>query len=894
MTQDNNKPRFSQLELAKKLAKQNNTPQRSVSKTSGYSSSTSKAASNSSFWMDADVTEELTSGSENKAERFVKLAAYQRAIANFVKIVTQRGDINIKYSSGEDSYTDDKTVIISSALNEKEFDVTVGLALHEASHCALTDFKFLRSAVGYNSKFERDNTNWWANNCYPVMGNNYNIMNEIKYLFNVIEDRRIDKFIYDQAPGYQGYYKAMYNKYFNSKAVDKALENGLLNNAENFEDYKFHITNFTNPRRNLKVLPGIQDVWDLIDIKNISRFKNSQEVFDCAVKVWQTIQSHRLEVIRKRKEEEERLRQEEEARKAQEQQEKFTNGEVDKNEPAQEEEEEDTTPSNTPAKGEKEEAPEVEEEEKEEQDSFGQSPTGTNEKEPEEDFDENDNEDMPEQKKVPITEQTEEDEDGEEGEDGGQSKSKGNPEADAEEEYGPDSEYEYDDEESMGSGSEAESDGSKAEGNMETDSEVVGEQTDTEDSDGKGTSGAGAGEGNSASSDEEAEGNSNWDDPNEMSTEERQAKEDLMEELRKELEKAIEKQDEFMEGEVDKRKLNKNDAKKVNAAAQNDTEFRQVGGDFDDANGDKVHLDKTNVLVVKGLSTDLIASGFLGSQAQNPEYYKKMIGKYGYTDYITEGIILGKLLGQKLQTRDEDRSTKNTRLENGRIDRRLIAELGFGNGRIFAKEIHSTVTPAMIHITLDASGSMSGKKWAAAMKTAIAIAQAASMISSMEVVISVRGTVSADYRNGRNQASPMIWVIYDSRKMKLNAVRDRLYAPQASGATPEGLCFEAIQKELINDAKGKDMYLINISDGAPMFDNYRGSVAYKHTNKQIKIMKQNNINVLSFFVAESEQEAMYSKSAFNAMYEKDAQYIDVANLTQLAKSLNTLFTRKSW
>ena len=41
------------------------------------------------------------------------------------------------------------------------------------------------------------------------------------------------------------------------------------------------------------------------------------------------------------------------------------------------------------------------------------------------------------------------------------------------------------------------------------------------------------------------------------------------------------------------------------------------------------------------------------------------------------------MLGRKLQVRGESRETKWTRLDSGRIDKRLIGELGFGNDRVF-------------------------------------------------------------------------------------------------------------------------------------------------------------------------------------------------------------------
>ena len=98
----------------------------------------------SSFWLgnDWDSTSEL--GDEKpKGPDLIQIASYRRAIANFVNIVTSK-DIPVTFNATGDSYTDGKKVVISSKLDDKLFDSTVGLALHEGSHVLLSDFNFLK------------------------------------------------------------------------------------------------------------------------------------------------------------------------------------------------------------------------------------------------------------------------------------------------------------------------------------------------------------------------------------------------------------------------------------------------------------------------------------------------------------------------------------------------------------------------------------------------------------------------------------------------------------------------------------------------------------------------------------------------------------------------------
>ena len=100
---------------------------------------------------------------------------------------------------------------------------------------------------------------------------------------------------------------------------------------------------------------------------------------------------------------------------------------------------------------------------------------------------------------------------------------------------------------------------------------------------------------------------------------------------------------------------------------------------------------------------------------------------------VTEGIVLGRQLGRKLQIRNEERSLKSTRLQNGKIDRRLVSSLGFGNDSVFHRIVTDRFKNFFIHISIDASGSMNGKRFENAIKSAVAVAQAASMTTGIRV-----------------------------------------------------------------------------------------------------------------------------------------------------------------
>ena len=249
----------------------------------------------SSFWLKDDLFDDVDDGLnvvESKHSNLMALASYKKSIANFVNIVTNQS-IPVTFDvRGNDSYTDGKSVVISSKMDDKDFDSTVGLALHEGSHIKLTDFTSL------------DTIN---NNIGLVVGNDYitHLMDKhskdewetkeyvrgiVKNLLNVIEDRRIDYYIYSTSPGYKGYYHAMYDKYFNSKIVDKGLQSSEYREL-NWESYMFRIINITNKNRDLDALPMLRSVWNLMDLKNIDMIKDTNGSLVLAQQIFKLIEN---------------------------------------------------------------------------------------------------------------------------------------------------------------------------------------------------------------------------------------------------------------------------------------------------------------------------------------------------------------------------------------------------------------------------------------------------------------------------------------------------------------------------------------------------------------------------------------------------------------------------
>jgi hypothetical protein len=248
------------------------------------------------------------------------------------------------------------------------------------------------------------------------------------------------------------------------------------------------------------------------------------------------------------------------------------------------------------------------------------------------------------------------------------------------------------------------------------------------------------------------------------------------------------------------------------------------------------------------------------------------------------------MLGRKLQVRGEESTLKFTRQNSGKIDKRLISELGFGNSDVFSHTLTERYNKAYLHISIDASGSMYGEKWNKAMTSAVAMIKACDMAGNIDVVVSIRTT------HGRgNTDVPLILVAYDSRVDKLIKVKNLFTALNVSGTTPEGLCFEAIQKDLIPGNSNQDSYFVNFSDGQPYYGNneiyYGGVEAERHTRKMCDKMRQMGISVLSYFIGGDYSYDSDNKS-FTNMYGKDAEFISPTNMMAVARTMNKKFLDK--
>ena len=625
------------------------------------------------FLADDDVVEEKVKPQKDH----IQLAANQRAVGNFVRIVSGQ-NIPVRYMTRGDSYTDGKSVTIAGNIKPETFDQTVGLALHEGSHIAYTNFDASYDAFDTLYKSE-----------------SFEYRDFFKNMVNYVEDRRIDNIVFKSSPGYKGYYHTLYKKYFNHKTISKGLSSEMYREID-LDSYLFRIINFTNDATDLTALPKLEEIYDLIDLKNISRLKTTGGAIEVARQVCEIV--------------------------------------------------------------------------------------------------------------FPMIDKVKTQEEG------------------------------------NGEGSEDQ------DGDQDTDSKA----------------GGASGEGS-----DEQDTDSNDTKPDTSSLPQ------LNDRVKKQVENLLNKEKDLLNGKTPKSKLTNQDAEIVNNVSRSGAELKDV--EMDNAWGKK----KTKVILVPKLTQELIDNDvFAFCSRWNQSYRLESTLRP-----INEGLRLGTILGKKLKVRGEERDLIHTRQKSGKIDKRLISELGFDNSSVFSHKFTERYNKANLHISVDGSGSMSGTKWDKAITSTVAMCKAADMAGNIRVIVSFRFT---------QKDKPLVLIGYDSNVNKLNHIKSLWTGIGVCGTTPESLCYEAMMDNYLKSVNGDDNYFINFSDGQPYYSSgdiyYYGSDAERHCKKQVKIMKNLGIKILSYFVSDFAYDS--ERSSFKKMYGNDASFIKPTNMMEVAKTMNAMFLQK--
>lgn len=656
----------------------------------------------SDFWIvdksfDASKYDSLVV--DRSIKGYMKLAAMRRSISDFVRIVTRK-PIPVEFLTKDQAagFTDGKRVFISSKIEKGDLDSTVGLALHEASHILLTDMRLLLHLGNSipDAVYKAGEKKGASKKITEHL---------VKNILNWIEDRRIDHFLYTESPGYRGYYRALYNRYFYADIVTKGLQSDKYR-TEDIDSYMFRFINMINSASQLDALNGLQEIYDIVNIKTIDRLRDTGQSLTSSLAVVETMFKY-IEKI--------------------------------------------------------------------------------------------DTEKMEQQ----IGDGDGEPSDGEDG-----------------------------DSDSDGSGKKKR--------------KIIYDPT------GKPSDGA------------------------------KKGKIKLTKEELEDLLDQIAKQGDFLDGKIQKIKLSGDDLNKVNQISDAGTEIKNIKinppknqrRDYDSV----YNVKEYNVTVLKRVTLEMADSGTLDFISAGNSYYGNNITLNEQA--VRDGIRIGKQLGRKLQIRNEEKLTRYTRKEHGKMDKRLMAELGFGNESVFQQTFVELYSDAILHMSIDVSGSMSGDKLANAIKVATAVCIAARMIKNLDIVVDVRST--------EGFGDPFVAIIYDSRVDNVVKIKKLFPRIETSGTTPEGLCFAAIQDLIESSTTKLHSYFLNLSDGEPYFSGYSGTLAAEHTRGEVNKMRQRGIKVLSYFISDGN----YHHAQFELMYGKSAAYINPDSLMDIARTLNKMFLSK--
>ena len=357
---------------------------------------------------------------------------------------------------------------------------------------------------------------------------------------------------------------------------------------------------------------------------------------------------------------------------------------------------------------------------------------------------------------------------------------------------------------------------------------------------------------------------------------------------------AVDKARQVVNGELKKKKATKAEKNAVDALESAKAEMVDIKGDG---------IPGGDCMVTHKMSEKLFKQDwFIFSRSWDGGYVSDNRRRV-----FAAGKRMGQILVHRLQVRNDPVVTKNTRLPQGGLDRRLLAQLGMDITSVFQKTRVDTFKPAMLHLTLDASGSMSGRKWEKVMTVATALAYVGNKMRNIDTVISIRG----------GNDIPMVCIVYDSRKDRFENWMKWAPRLEPNGMTPEGLCFKATMGLITECAATHDVYFINFSDGEPGFSldmrnvnarggrqgrkswyenvcSYSGELATKHTRKMVQEMVDHGVKVLSYFISETSSDygISYSLKNFRKMYGEDAVNVNVSNATEVLRTLNKRLTAK--
>lgn len=252
----------------------------------------------SDFWLTEDDwifdnIDDVESDENENTTKLIKLSAARRAVSNYVYILTNKNIPVIFSDKNMVNCTDGKSVFLSgNVTKEGKFDVAVGLALHEASHIVYSDIELLvKTLWGKIPKTVYKDAE-------KLNLNKDETVSICKDIINYVEDRFIDFTVYKNAPGYRGYYKSLYDEYFDNELIGVSLRSKLYT-IPTIDSYLYRIINLTNISTDLNALPKLKEIAKILDLTNISRLKTQIDRINVGLEIAQIVFSESIDYKKK-------------------------------------------------------------------------------------------------------------------------------------------------------------------------------------------------------------------------------------------------------------------------------------------------------------------------------------------------------------------------------------------------------------------------------------------------------------------------------------------------------------------------------------------------------------------------------------------------------------------
>lgn len=343
------------------------------------------------------------------------------------------------------------------------------------------------------------------------------------------------------------------------------------------------------------------------------------------------------------------------------------------------------------------------------------------------------------------------------------------------------------------------------------------------------------------------------------------------------IDKAMEKLKKFLNGELDKTALDAESADMLEQMNATQAKVKDVSGDFIAKNV------KARVIIYRDITKQIASSNkFPMSYTRGYCYGKNRDGEIA----VKKGIQMGQILANRIRVIQDERPLTFTRQQSGRLDKRLIAGLGFGYEQVFSHMISEKKAPVDVWLDIDVSGSMAGEKFSNAMAVAVAISYAASKTRTLNCTVAIRDS---------GQDIAQIAILYESKKHRIQRLLEIVPLIGCNGGTPEGLCFEAVKDEILAKSRGTRKFFINLSDGEPCHGfiykdrhySYGGAQAAEHTRNMMREMRAAGIEVLSYYV-EDDYYAGQEHANFKRMYGESARFINPTQVNEIVQTVNKM------